>query len=105
MATTGISRRDERDDPEPRQHDHHQSGRSRVAEPPAHRLPSGVADVDRIDEGIAHQAADEADRAVGGQHARRRITVAGRGRALDVVHRLDEVVDAERDRVIRITPR
>jgi len=57
-----------------------------------------MADIDRVDERVAHQAADQADDAVGGQHAGGRELVTGRRRALDVVHRLDEVVDAERDR-------
>ena len=57
-----------------------------------------MADIDGVDERVAQQAADQADDAVGGQHARGREGVAGRRGALDVVHRLDEVVDAERDR-------
>ena len=57
-----------------------------------------MADIDRVDERIAEQAADQADDAVGGQHPGGRKRVAGRRRALDVVHRLDEIVDAERDR-------
>ena len=48
--------------------------------------------------GIAHQAADQADDAVGGEHARRREAVAGDRGALDVVDRFDEIVDAERNR-------
>ena len=77
---------------------HHDAGGGRVADAAAHRLPAGMADVDRVDERVAHQAADQADHAVGGQHARGREAVAGGRGALDVVHRLDEVVDAERDR-------
>ena len=91
-------RQHHRDDAEPRQHDHHDAGRRRIADAAAHRLPAGMADIDRVDEGIAHQAADQADDAVGGQHARGRIFVAGGRGAFDVVHRLDEIVDAERDR-------
>src|SRR5438552_18980839 len=56
-----------------------------------------MADVDRIDEWISHQAADQADDAVGGQHAGGRIFVARGLGAFDIVHRLDEIVDAERD--------
>ena len=91
-------RQHQRDDAEPGQHDHHDPGRRRIADPAAHRLPARMADVDRVDERIAHQAADQADDAVGGQHARGRIAVAGRRRAFDVVHGLDQIVDAERDR-------
>ena len=84
--------------PNQREHDHHDAGRGRVADAPAHRLPARMADVDGVDERIAHQAADQADDAVGGQHARGREAVAGHRRALDVVHRLDQVVDAEGNR-------
>jgi hypothetical protein len=57
-----------------------------------------MADIDGVDERIAHQTSDQADDAVGGQHACRRKGIArGRG-ALDIVHRLDEVVDAEGNR-------
>ena len=93
----GHQREQQRDDAEPGQRDHHQAGRGRVADAAAHRLPAGMADVDRVDEGVAHQAADQADHAVGGEHLRGGERVAGGFRALDVVHRLDEVVDAERD--------
>ena len=88
----------QRDDAEPRQDDHHDAGRGRVADAAAHRLPARMADIDRVDERVAHQAADQADHAVGGQHARRRIGIAGGFGALDVVHRLDQIVDAERYR-------
>ena len=91
-------REHQRDDAEPRQHDHHHPGRCGISDPAAHRLPAGMADIDRVDERVAHQAADQADDAVGGQHLRGRIVVARRFRALDVVHRLDEIVDTERDR-------
>ena len=56
-----------------------------------------MADIDRVDKRIAHQAADQADDAVGGEHAGRRVGVAGGFRALDIVHRFDEVIDAERN--------
>jgi hypothetical protein len=55
-----------------------------------------VADIDGVDVGIAHQAADQADDAVGGQDAGGRIGIARRFRALHIVHRFDEIVDAER---------
>ena len=84
--------------PNQRQHHDHDAGRGRIADPAAHRLPAGMADIDRVDEGVAHQAADQADDAVGGQDPRGRIFVAGGFRAFDVVHRLDQIVDAERDR-------
>jgi hypothetical protein len=64
----------------------------------AHGFPARVPDIDRVDERIAHQAADQADDAVGGQHARGRVGVACRLGALHVVHRLDQIVDAEWDR-------
>ena len=57
-----------------------------------------MADVNGVDERIAHQTADQADHTVGGQDAGRGEAVARDGRALDVVHRLDEVVDTERNR-------
>jgi hypothetical protein len=57
-----------------------------------------MADVNRVDERIAHQAADQADDAVGGQHTGGRILIARGLGAFDVVHRLDEIVDAERNR-------
>ena len=91
-------RQHQRDDAEPGQHDHHDPGRGRIADPSAHRLPAGMADIDRVDEGIAHQAADQADDAVRGQHLRGREVVAGGFRALHVVHGFDQIVDAERNR-------
>ena len=57
-----------------------------------------MADIDRVDEGIAEQAADQADDAVRGQHLRGGKRIARRRGALDVVHRLDEIVDAEGNR-------
>ena len=65
---------DQRDDAEPRQHQHHHAGRGGIADPPAHRLPAGMADIDGVDERIAEQAADQADDAVGRQHLGRRET-------------------------------
>ncbi len=91
-------RRQQRDDAEPGEHEDHDAGRRRIADAAAHRLPAGMADIDRVDERVAHQAADQADDAVGGQHARGREGIAGGRGALDIVHRLDEIVDAERDR-------
>ena len=91
-------RRHQRDDAEPREHDDHDAGRGGVADAAAHRLPAGMADIDGVDVRIAHQAADEADHAVGREHARGRVFVAGRGGAHDVVHRFDEIVDAEGNR-------
>ncbi len=43
------------------------------------------------------QAADQADDAVGGQHAGGGVVVAGGGGADDVVHRFDQIIDAERN--------
>jgi len=57
-----------------------------------------MADVDGVDVRIAHEATDEAHDAVRRQNARRRILVARGRRAHDVVHRFDEIVDAEGDR-------
>jgi hypothetical protein len=56
-----------------------------------------MADVDGIDERIAHQTADQADDTVRGQHLGGRERIAGGLGALHVVHRFHEVVDAERD--------
>ena len=56
-----------------------------------------MADIDGVDEGVAHQATDQADDAIGGQHPRGGIGVARHLGALDIVNRLDEVVDAEGD--------
>src|ERR1043166_7649313 len=64
-----------------------------------------MADIDRIDERIAHQAADQADHAVGGEHARGRVFVARGLGAFDVIHGLDQIVDAERNRGHRMMPR
>ena len=69
-----------------------------IADASAHRLPARMSDVDGVDERIAHHAADQADDAVGGQHARGREAVAGDRGALDVVDRFDQIVDAERNR-------
>ena len=90
-------RQQQRDDAEPGQDDDHQAGRGGIADAAAHRLPAGMADIDRVDERVAHQAADQADDAVGGEHPRGRIMIARGFRAFDIVHRLDQVVDAERD--------
>ena len=54
-----------------------------------------MADVDRVDEWVAHQTADQAHDTVGGEHAGRGVGVARCLRALHVVHGLDQVVDAE----------
>jgi hypothetical protein len=61
-------------------------------------FPAGMTDIDRVDERVSHQAADEADDTVGGEHAGGRIGVTGRLGALHVVHGLDQVVNPERDR-------
>src|SRR5438270_189354 len=57
-----------------------------------------MADIDGVDEGVAEEAADQADDAVGGQHLGGRKGIPGRRRALDIVHGLDEVIDAEGNR-------
>src|SRR5208282_2306503 len=57
-----------------------------------------MADVDGVDERIAHEATDQADDPVGREHLGRGKRVARRRGALDVVHRLDEIVDAEGNR-------
>ena len=57
-----------------------------------------MADIDRIDERVAHQAADQADDAVRGENPRGRVLVPGRLGALDIVHGLDQIIDAERNR-------
>ena len=91
-------RHHQRDDAEPGQHQHDDAGHRGIADAAAHRLPAGMADIDGVDERIAEQAADQADDAVGGQHPRGREGIAGGRGALDVVHRLDQIIDAERDR-------
>jgi hypothetical protein len=48
--------------------------------------------------GIAHETTDQADHAVGRQHARSRIAVARDGRAFHIIERLDQIVDAEWNR-------
>ena len=68
----GDQARDQGHDAEPGQHQHHHAGRGGIADPPAHRLPAGMADVDGVDERIAEQATDQADHAVGRQHLGRR---------------------------------
>src|SRR5579862_22148 len=94
----GNKRHHQRDHAEPRKNDDEDSGRGGIADASAHRLPTGVADIDGVDEGIAHEAADETDDTIGGQYLRRRKGIArGRG-AFDIVHRLDEIIDAEGDR-------
>ena len=57
-----------------------------------------MTDIDRVDERIAHQTTDQTDDAVGGEHTSGGIGVARRLRALHIVHGLDQIVDAERDR-------
>src|ERR1700722_20865664 len=47
---------------------------------------------------MAEQAADQAAPPGGGQHLGRRKRVACRSSALDVVHRFDEIINAERNR-------
>ena len=83
---------------EPAEHEHHDAGGEGIADATAHRLPARMADVDGVDEGVAHQAADERDDAVGGEHAGGGEVVARGLGALDVVERLDQIVDAEGDR-------
>ncbi len=36
----------------------------------AYRFPAGMADIDRVDDRVVHQAADQADDAIGGENAR-----------------------------------
>ena len=57
-----------------------------------------MANIDRVDERIAEEATDQAYDTVGRQHLGRWKRVASRRGALDVVHRLDEIIDAERNR-------
>jgi hypothetical protein len=76
----------------------HDAGRERVADPAAHRLPARMADVHRRRERAAEDRAGDRADAVRDQDLAQVVVVACRRRALDVVHRLGEVVDAERDR-------
>ena len=86
---------EKRDDSEPAQNQHHDARRGGIPYAAAHRLPAGMADVDGVDEGVAEEATDEAHHAIGRQYSRRREMVACGLRALDVVHGLHEIVDAE----------
>ena len=74
------------------------AGRERVADPAADGLPAGMADVDGRRERAAEERADDGADAVREQDVAQVVVVAGGRRALDVVHPLGEVVDAERDR-------
>ena len=55
-----------------------------------------MADIDGVDERVAHQASDQRHHAIGGQHPCGRIVVAGGLGGLHIIHCLDEIVDAER---------
>ena len=57
-----------------------------------------MADIDGVDEGIADQTADEADDPVRRQNPRGWKVIARGRRALNVVERFDEIIDAERNR-------
>ena len=91
-------RHHQRDDPEPCHDEDHDAGGGRVTDTAAHRFPAGMADINRIDIRVAHQAADQADNAIGGEHARGGVAIARDGSADDVVHRFDQIVNAERNR-------
>ena len=74
------------------------AGGERIADASADGLPAGVADVHRGRERAAEHRADDRADAVGEQDLAQVVVVARRRRALDVVHRLGEIVDAERYR-------
>jgi hypothetical protein len=57
-----------------------------------------MADVDRIDEWVAHQTADQAHDTVGREHAGRGVGVARCLRALHIFHGSDQIIDAEGNR-------
>src|SRR5580658_5583723 len=57
-----------------------------------------MTNVDRVNEGISHQATDQAHHAISGQNSSSGKTIAGHGGTLDVIHGLNQIVDAERNR-------
>ena len=95
IATTGMTADMSEIIPNQARINNHDAGGGGVADSAAHRFPTGVADVDRIDVRIAHHAADQADNAVGGEHARGRITIARRRGADDVVHRFNQIINSK----------
>jgi hypothetical protein len=97
--------RDQRDDreqqrgqAEERHQRDHDAGRERIADAAADRLPAGMADIHRRGERAAEGGADHGADAVREQDVAQIVVVTGGRRALDVVHRLGEVVHAERYR-------
>ena len=65
-----------------RKSNHHRARGGRIADPPAHRLPTWMTNIDRVDERVTHQAANQAHYAVRNQNSRRREAVAGNRCAL-----------------------
>ena len=74
----------------------HDPGRQRIADPATDRLPAGMSDVDRRRKRAAEQSADNCAGAVGQQYFAQAVIVSGGRSALDVVHALGEIIDAER---------
>ena len=62
-------RQHHRDRPKPAEQDHRDPRRRRIADSASHRLPARMADIDRVDERIAHEASDQAYHAVRAEHA------------------------------------
>src|SRR6185436_18057754 len=85
------------DDAEPCQEDYEYAGCSGIANAPTDRFPAWVANVNSKDERVPHQAADQADETVSGQHARSGEAVSSSCRAFDVVDRFHQIVYAEWD--------
>src|ERR1700678_11124 len=56
-----------------------------------------MPNINSVDERISHQTADQADYAVSRQNPGRRKAIACHGGTFDVIHRLNQIVDSERD--------
>ena len=54
-----------------------------------------MADVNGVDEGIAHQAADQAYHPVGGENAGGGIGISSHFRTLHIVDRFHQIINAE----------
>src|ERR1700730_280118 len=74
--------------PQEAPHADNDTGRQRVADPAADRLPSGVADIDGWRKGAAEQCTDDGTDAVRQQNLAQTVVVAGGSGALHIVHTL-----------------
>src|SRR6185437_7406822 len=73
------------------------AGGQRITDQAADRLPARMADIDRGRERTAEDRADDGADAVGQQDVAQAVIVTRRRGALDVVHALGKVIDAERN--------